>query len=66
MEEEAERNCDALIQRALSVAPEDHEVQLTLASIRMSQSRPEEAKTVAVKLCQELEGKEPCTSAFSR
>lgn len=63
MEEEAERNCEALIQRALSVAPDEHEVQLTLASIRMSQSRPEEAKAIAVRLCQALEGKEPCMFA---
>lgn len=46
MEPEAEGNCDSLVARAVSVAPTDTEVQLTLASIRMSQSRFEEAKKV--------------------
>lgn len=46
MQPEAETNCDALIARAIGVAPADTEVQLTLASIRMSQSRFEEAKEV--------------------
>ncbi|WWD21239.1 hypothetical protein CI109_105723 [Kwoniella shandongensis] len=57
-EEAAEKNCDALIARALSISPTDPEVKLSLASIRMSQSRFEEAKEVALDLYNEIEGKE--------
>ncbi|ODN97274.1 hypothetical protein L198_03837 [Cryptococcus wingfieldii CBS 7118] len=59
MEEAAERNCDALISRALSVLPNDPEARLSLASIRMSQSRFDEAKEVAVALYNDFEGREP-------
>ncbi|KAK8844102.1 hypothetical protein IAR55_006896 [Kwoniella newhampshirensis] len=57
-EEAAEKNCDALIARAMSILPSDPEVRLSLASIRMSQSRFEEAKQVALGLYNELDGKE--------
>ncbi|WVR09032.1 hypothetical protein IAU60_006092 [Kwoniella sp. DSM 27419] len=58
-EEAAEKNCDDLISRALSISPKDPEVQLALASIRMSQQRFDEAKAVVVGLYNELEGREP-------
>ncbi|WVQ81488.1 hypothetical protein IAT38_003612 [Cryptococcus sp. DSM 104549] len=58
-EEAAEKNCDALISRALSILPNDPEARLSLASIRMSQSKFDEAKAVALSLYNELEGKEP-------
>ncbi|WVO15441.1 hypothetical protein L204_103099 [Cryptococcus depauperatus] len=58
MEEEAERNCDALIQRALLILPKDPEVRLSLASIKMSQSRFEEAKEIAIQLYADIENKE--------
>jgi thioredoxin-like negative regulator of GroEL len=60
MEEAAESNCDALIARALSISPENPEVRLSLASIRMSQQRFEEAKDVVVKLYQDIEGLDTC------
>ncbi|WVQ93176.1 hypothetical protein IAU59_000240 [Kwoniella sp. CBS 9459] len=58
-EESAEQNCDSLISRALSISPRDAEVRLALASIRMSQSRFEEAKAVVVSLYEDMEGREP-------
>ncbi|OCF35611.1 hypothetical protein I317_05245 [Kwoniella heveanensis CBS 569] len=58
-EESAEKNCDSLISRALSISPRDPEVRLALASIRMSQSRFEEAKAVVVSLYEDMEGREP-------
>ena len=60
MEEAAERNCDNLVARALAISPLDTEVRLSLVSIRMSQSRFEEAKAVAVALYEEIKEKEPC------
>lgn len=62
MEEAAETNCDALIARALSIAPDNPEARLSLASIRMSQQRFEEAKEVIVKLYQDIEGLDSCKS----
>jgi len=59
-EEAAPSNCDALIARALTILPDDPEVKLSLASIRMSQSRLDEAKAVVVGLYEEIQGKEPC------
>jgi hypothetical protein len=56
----AESNCDALITRAMSISPEDVDVRISLASIRMSQQRFDEAKQVAVKLFEEIDEKEPC------
>jgi thioredoxin-like negative regulator of GroEL len=63
MEDAAEANCEALVTRALGVAPEDVEVRLALASIRMSQSRADEARDVVLGLFNEMEGKEPCELA---
>jgi Tfp pilus assembly protein PilF len=62
MEEAAEANCDALIARALSIASDNPEARLSLASIRMSQQRFEEAKEVIVKLYQDIEGLDSCRS----
>ncbi|WWC63992.1 uncharacterized protein I303_106598 [Kwoniella dejecticola CBS 10117] len=59
MEEAAEKNCDDLIQRALSISSNDPEVKLSLASIRMSQSRFDDAKQVVISLYNDLEGREP-------
>lgn len=59
MEESAEGNCDALISRALSISPNDPEARLSLASIRMSQSRFDEAKAIAMRLYNDFEGREP-------
>ncbi|WVF65499.1 hypothetical protein IAT40_000227 [Kwoniella sp. CBS 6097] len=58
-EDSAEKNCDSLISRALNISPQDPEVKLALASIRMSQSRFEEAKAVVVSLYEDMEGREP-------
>ncbi|AAW44010.1 hypothetical protein CNBF2810 [Cryptococcus deneoformans B-3501A] len=58
MEESAEGNCDALISRALSILPNDPEARLSLASIRMSQSRFDEAKAIAMRLYNDFEGRE--------
>ncbi|KAK6906066.1 hypothetical protein I203_100048 [Kwoniella mangroviensis CBS 8507] len=58
-EEAAEKNCDSLIQRALSISPNNPEVKLSLASIRMSQSRFDDAKKVVISLYNDLEGREP-------
>ncbi|KAH7397103.1 hypothetical protein BKA66DRAFT_234722 [Pyrenochaeta sp. MPI-SDFR-AT-0127] len=44
-EEEAEARCDAAVTEALLFAPENPEPLQTLASIRISQLRPEEAKS---------------------
>lgn len=60
MEPAAETNCDALISRALSILPEDIEVRISLASIRMSQQRFDEAKRIALELFEEIDEKEPC------
>ena len=56
----AESNCDALITRAMSISPEDIDVRIALASIRMSQQRFDEAKDVAMRLFEEIDEKEPC------
>lgn len=60
MEEAAEANCDNLISRALSIAPDNPDARLSLASIRMSQQRFDEAKEVIVKLYKDIEGVESC------
>ena len=59
-EDDAEKNCDALISRALSISPDDFEARLSLASIRLSQQRAEEAMQVCMKLYEELEQKDAC------
>ncbi|WOO81451.1 putative assembly chaperone of rpl4 [Vanrija pseudolonga] len=58
-EAEASNNCDALIARAVSVAPNDPEVLLTLASIRLSQSKFDEAKATILQVYSDLEGRDP-------
>ena len=63
MEEAAEANCDNLVARALSIAPDNPEAQLSLASIRMSQQRFDEAKEVIVKMYKDIEGLESCESS---
>lgn len=56
----AETNCEALIAKAISLSPHNPEVQVTLASIRMSQQKFEEAKAVILEMYNDMEGKEPC------
>ncbi|KAK4687697.1 hypothetical protein P7C73_g2426, partial [Tremellales sp. Uapishka_1] len=58
-EENAEANCDSLIGRALSISPMNPEARISLASIRMSQSRFQEAKDAVMSLYEEIQGKEP-------
>ncbi len=62
-EEAAASNCDSLIARAMSILPNDPEARLSLASIRMSQSRFDEAKALMLEIYEEIEGAEPCTFA---
>jgi cytochrome c-type biogenesis protein CcmH/NrfG len=45
----AESNCEELLKSALQVDPENTEALQTLASVRMSQQRPEEAKEILEK-----------------
>jgi hypothetical protein len=45
MEEDAENNCETLLNLALQADPENSEVLQSIASVRMSQQRPEEART---------------------
>lgn len=59
----AESNCDSLIARALSISPQDVDARISLASIRMSQQRFDEAKATALELFEEIDEKEPCTFA---
>jgi hypothetical protein len=47
-EPDAPAQCNALITRALHLSPNDPDALLTLASIRMSESRPAEAKEIVV------------------
>lgn len=60
MEPEAEKNCEDLIAKALAILPSDPEVRISLASIRMSQQRFDEARQVILGLYQEIQSKEPC------
>lgn len=60
MEPAAEDNCSTLITRATTMAPVDAEVQLTLASIRMSQSRVDEAKQVVEGVYDRIRELEAC------
>ncbi|KAJ3088197.1 hypothetical protein HK102_009327 [Quaeritorhiza haematococci] len=46
-EPDAEARCEAYISEAIKVNPNDPEVYQTLASIRISQSRPDDAKAAA-------------------
>jgi thioredoxin-like negative regulator of GroEL len=59
----AETNCESLIAKAIALSPRNPEVQLALASIRMSQQKFEEAKAVIVEMYNDIEGKEPCEFA---
>jgi len=45
----AESNCEELLQSALQIDPENTEALQTLASVRMSQQRPDEAKAILEK-----------------
>jgi len=45
----AESNCEELLQSALQVDSENTEALQTLASVRMSQQRPDEAKEILEK-----------------
>lgn len=45
----AESNCEELLKSALQVDPENTEALQTLASVRMSQQRPDEAKELLEK-----------------
>lgn len=56
----ASDNCDALIARAMEIAPGDLEALMTLASIRMSQSKFDEAKATVLRIYADLEGRDPC------
>lgn len=66
MEPAAESNCDTLIHRALGIAPENNEVLLTLASIRMSQSRFDQAKQTVLKIYSKINNAEPCKLSLIR
>ncbi|GHJ87825.1 hypothetical protein NliqN6_4227 [Naganishia liquefaciens] len=64
-EADAPTHCNALISRALEISPQDPDALLTLASIRMSESRPEEAREIVVavadrvaRIAEHLEAKE--------
>jgi thioredoxin-like negative regulator of GroEL len=45
----AESNCEELLKSALQVDPENTEALQTLASVRMSQQKPDEAKEILEK-----------------
>ena len=45
----AESNCEELLRSAIQVDPENTEALQTLASVRMSQQRPDEAKKILEK-----------------
>ena len=45
MEEDAEKNCESLLNLALQADPQNSEVLQSMASVRMSQQRPDEART---------------------
>lgn len=49
MEPEAEQTCDSLVSIAISADPENVEALDCLASVRLSQSRNDEAKQVVEK-----------------
>lgn len=64
-EPDAPAQCNALISRALELSPHDPDALLTLASIRMSESLPAEAKEIVVavadrviRIAEHLEAKE--------
>lgn len=55
-EENAASQCDALIARALTISPSDPDALLTLASIQMSESKPEEAQAVVLGITRTILG----------
>ncbi|KAF8312478.1 TPR-like protein [Clavulina sp. PMI_390] len=59
MEPEAEQTCDSLISMALSADPNNVEALDSLASVRLSQSRGEEAKQVVEKAWEITQSLEP-------
>lgn len=67
-EEEAEARCDAAVTEALLFAPENPEPLQTLASIRISQLRPEEAKSAlsrSMDLWKDLDPDDPKVPDYS-
>ncbi len=67
-EEEAEARCDSAVTEALLFAPNNPEPLQTLASIRISQLRPEEAKsalTRSMELWKDLDPDDPRVPDFS-
>lgn len=64
MEPEAEQNCESLLNLAIQADPENIEVLQSLASVRMSQQKPEDAKSLVEKswsLWKELPAGDPST-----
>ncbi|KAJ9119810.1 hypothetical protein QFC24_005523 [Naganishia onofrii] len=53
-EPEAPTQCNSLIQRALQISPNDPDALLTLASIRMSESNPAEAREIVVRVADDV------------
>ncbi|KAJ9121486.1 hypothetical protein QFC22_002102 [Naganishia vaughanmartiniae] len=49
-EPEAPTQCNTLIHRALQISPNDPDALLTLASIRMSESNPAEAREIVIRV----------------
>jgi hypothetical protein len=61
----AESNCEELLESALQVDPENTEALQTLASVRMSQQRPDEAKDLLQKAWLSWEDLDAGMSNFS-
>ncbi|KAF2657536.1 TPR domain-containing protein [Lophiostoma macrostomum CBS 122681] len=67
-EEDAERRCEAAVTEALLVAPESPEPLQTLASIRISQTKIEDARTalgMSMELWKDLDPDDPQVPDFS-
>ncbi|KAG8921592.1 hypothetical protein FRC02_012493 [Tulasnella sp. 418] len=67
-EEDAESNCDSLLTLALEIDPNNVEALQSLASVRMSQQRPDEARVLAEKswsLWKDLDADDPLLPPFS-
>ncbi|KAI9837921.1 MAG: NAD-dependent histone deacetylase sir2 [Sclerophora amabilis] len=66
-EEDAERRCEALVTEAVALAPDSAEALQTLASVRISQLRVDEARAVlseSLELWMELPGDDPLMPDF--
>ncbi|KAK4165843.1 hypothetical protein QBC43DRAFT_315315 [Cladorrhinum sp. PSN259] len=66
-EEDAENRCEALVTEASLLAPELAETWQTVANVRISQSRTEEAQEAlkrSMKLWEDLEPEDPAVPAF--